>query len=484
MKKTIALALALCITAPNAFAANEFTDLKNDHWAYGVVNTLVDKGTVKGYSDGSFKPDGVVTRAEFAKMMGKGTFETDEPYTDVPSDHWAYEYVITSEIPAFENGTFEPDRGIVRADAIYALWERYGAITVTEVPQFVKNLGSAAAWAYSYGIMTGDDGIDLRLEDTITRAEAAALIVRAENSKSNIGFAAAIPDSTCKTVYNATKAFENEYSADSYITYGEFARATVLLCHSQVSQDYTDLAVKKLYESDYAKDMYVIGFYALGEDIINAEKEKQNISRADAKKCLEKIVAVMRTGKQPDFSLCLYENTDMTQPVTRKELSAMLVQLDEIIGLNDSYLVSADSDGKYKRLNVKTKKSNLPLNAELYKSVLKDIPSVVYNEDLSSASAVPNDNYFFAQSFSSLFLNQCDKLVAAAKSEYSSDITLTYYPSLCYNNGKGFTMILKVEILSGNTSAEELFGSVIIPGTSSGNTFFVKINTNGYAINE
>lgn len=483
MKKAVAIALAICFAAPNAFAASEFTDLKSDHWAYSVVNTLVDKGTVKGYEDGSFKPDGNVTRAEFAKMMGKGTQTWDEPYADVPADHWAYDYVMSSEIPIYEDDKFEPDTDITRDDAIYALWERNGSISVKEMPQFVTAQGSAAAWAYSYGIMTGDDGIDLRLSDTITRAEAAALIVRAENSKTNLGFASAIPDSTCKTVYDGTRAFASEYSADSNITYGEFARAAVQLCHSQVNADYTDLVAKKLYESDYAKDMYVIGFYALGEDMITAEKEKQNVTREDAKKCLEKIVGVMRTAKQPDYSLCLYGDTDWTKPITRKELASMLVQLDEKIGLENAYEAEGKNDGNYKRLNMKMKKSNLPTSAASYKSVLDGIPSSVYDVDLSAAKLTPNDNYYFAQTFADVLLKQCDLLVNAAKSEYGTDIKITYYPTLCYDSGTGFTMILKIEKLSGTKTAEELFGSVLIPNTQSGNTFFVKIDTNGYVLN-
>ena len=80
-------------------------------------------------------------------------------------------------------------------------------------------------------------------------------------------------------------------------------------------------------------------------------------------------------------------------------------------------------------------------------------------------------------------LKQCDTLVNAAKSEYATDIKITYYPTLCYDNGTGFTMILKVEKLSGTKTAEEMFGSVLIPNTQSGNTFFVKINTKGYLAN-
>lgn len=474
MKKTIALALALCLTAPTAFAATEFTDLKNDHWAYNVVNTLVDKGTVKGYADGSFQPDGVVTRAEFAKMMGKGTVTADTAYTDVPADHWAYDYVMTSEIPSESDGNFAPDEGIIRNDAIYALWERYGAVTVKEIPSFIKDYGDAAAWAYSYGIMTGDDGIDLRLDDTITRAEAAALIVRAENSKTNLGFASAIPDSTCKTLFDSTRAFSSAYSADSGITYGEFARAVDLLCYSQVQPEYTHFVANKLYESEYARDMYVIGFYALGEDMINAEKEKADVTREDAKKCLEKIVAVMRSPRPVNLSLCLYEDTDWSKTITHKELASMLVQLDELIGLEDAYTVTGEPDSNYELSNVRIKKSGLPETAALYKSVLADVPESVYGIDVSNAKITPFDNYYFAQTFSSLFVNQCKQLVAAAKSEYASDIKITYYPTLCYSGENGFTSILKVENVSGTKTPEELFGDAVIPGTSNGNIFFVQ----------
>lgn len=484
MKKTIALGLAICFMSTNAFAAVDFTDLKDDHWAYGVVNTLVDKGTVKGYEDGSFKPDGTVTRAEFAKMMGTGTIKWDEPYSDVPSGHWAYDYVMTSEIPAATENTFEPDTAILRDDAIYALWERYGSKTVKDMPGFVTKQGSAAAWAYSYGIMTGDDGIDLRLSDTITRAEAAALIVRADKSQTNMGFAAAMPESTAKIVFESTGAFASEYSNEANITYGEFARAVVQLCHSQVNPDYTNLAAEKLYESEYARDMYVIGNYALGKDIVNADKEKELVTRADAKECFEKIVAVMRTGKQTDFSLCLYEETDFSKTITHKEIAAMLVQLDEIIGLENSYTALGTDDETYARTNEKIKKSSLPASAGSYKAILNDIPESVYAIDLSSAKTLPKDQYYFSQMFAPLFLKQCDKLVSAAKTEYGTDIKLVYYPTLCFDNGSGFTMILKAEILSGTKTAQELFGSVLIPNTIDGNTFFVKINTNGYSINE
>lgn len=58
--------------APSAEAAttsNSFSDVKSTHWAYSAVQKAVAKGYVDGYTNGTFKPDTSVSRAEFVKMV-------------------------------------------------------------------------------------------------------------------------------------------------------------------------------------------------------------------------------------------------------------------------------------------------------------------------------------------------------------------------------------------------------------------------------
>lgn len=50
-------------------ASLQFTDVKSSHWAYSAVQQAVSKGYIDGYTNGTFKPDVSVTRAEFAKMV-------------------------------------------------------------------------------------------------------------------------------------------------------------------------------------------------------------------------------------------------------------------------------------------------------------------------------------------------------------------------------------------------------------------------------
>jgi len=50
-------------------AGTQFSDVKSSHWAYSAVQKAVAKGYVDGYTNGTFKPDTSVSRAEFVKMV-------------------------------------------------------------------------------------------------------------------------------------------------------------------------------------------------------------------------------------------------------------------------------------------------------------------------------------------------------------------------------------------------------------------------------
>lgn len=67
MKKIIAAAAAVVLLSQNAYAA-EFSDTSG-HWAQIDINRLSDKGIINGMGDGSFYPEGDVTRAQYLKMM-------------------------------------------------------------------------------------------------------------------------------------------------------------------------------------------------------------------------------------------------------------------------------------------------------------------------------------------------------------------------------------------------------------------------------
>ena len=97
MKRFLSAVLVIVMLAAtcNTALAVSFSDT-GDHWAKGSVDYLTGKGVVNGYTDGTFKPNNKVSRAEFIKMLD-ATFglsaTTSIRFTDVESSAWFYPFV-------------------------------------------------------------------------------------------------------------------------------------------------------------------------------------------------------------------------------------------------------------------------------------------------------------------------------------------------------------------------------------------------------
>ena len=102
---------------------NSYPDVNTGDWFMNAVSTL-DNGTILlGYPDGTFKPNGKITRAEFASIAVRfdtsATGEVSSPFTDI-SGHWAEENIKKAYelgyISGYPDGTFKPDAPITRAE--------------------------------------------------------------------------------------------------------------------------------------------------------------------------------------------------------------------------------------------------------------------------------------------------------------------------------------------------------------------------------
>ncbi|WP_437127846.1 S-layer homology domain-containing protein, partial [Pyramidobacter piscolens] len=73
MKKMLAVvaAASLAAVAAPAFAANPFSDVPMNHWAYDAVEQLSAKGILEGYPNGTFKGNRAMTRYEIATMVAR-----------------------------------------------------------------------------------------------------------------------------------------------------------------------------------------------------------------------------------------------------------------------------------------------------------------------------------------------------------------------------------------------------------------------------
>ena len=79
MKKSLVLAMALSLgIAGTAFAANPFSDVPANHWAYASVSKLAQAGVIDGYGDDTFRGGKSITRYEMAQMVAKAMVKADK----------------------------------------------------------------------------------------------------------------------------------------------------------------------------------------------------------------------------------------------------------------------------------------------------------------------------------------------------------------------------------------------------------------------
>lgn len=106
-----------------------FFDVPKKHWASGYISEAVKDGIVKGYPDGTFKPNGRITRAEGAVIIARflnlpepKLFEP--PFPDVPGRHWAARQIMSAKeagLLQYITGYFDLTKPLTRAEVVEML---------------------------------------------------------------------------------------------------------------------------------------------------------------------------------------------------------------------------------------------------------------------------------------------------------------------------------------------------------------------------
>ncbi|OKP93860.1 InlB B-repeat-containing protein, partial [Paenibacillus sp. P46E] len=171
----------------------ELADTKG-HWAEKTIDTFVKLHVIEGYNDGTFKPDGDITRAEFAVILGrvfdiKSGSNTGVTFKDVGS-HWAKgaieKLAEAGVISGYEDVTFKPDKTITREEMVVLLSRILNLNTLTKDTtkgNFDDLKGSYAANEIKAeaqaGIISGKGDGKFDTKSNATRAEALQIILNA-----------------------------------------------------------------------------------------------------------------------------------------------------------------------------------------------------------------------------------------------------------------------------------------------------------------
>ncbi|MBD1914549.1 MULTISPECIES: S-layer homology domain-containing protein [Cyanophyceae] len=179
--------------APVVPVPSRFADL-GSHWATPYIEALADRGLVKGYGNGTYRPQETINRGQFAALVA-ASYSNFDPvrgavtFVDVPPTHWAANAIDQAQRKGFLGGypdqTFRPNQGMVRVQAIVAV-----ATGLKLLPAPASGLGvyrdraqipsyaiDALASATRAGLVINHPDPELlRPLETMTRAEVAVLI--------------------------------------------------------------------------------------------------------------------------------------------------------------------------------------------------------------------------------------------------------------------------------------------------------------------
>lgn len=190
---SFSLFIASFVFIGNTFAAS-FIDVSPTHPNYNAIEFLKSKSIIKGYADGSFKPNQEVNRVEALKMIFTAagistTIPTVSQFPDVSLDTWFAPYVMTGKSKNIINGdsatgNFAPSRTVKKVEFVKMLLLSFQK----DVSKHLNKTGVATdvsdgAWYIPYvsyaktiNIIVPNAENKIYPEKTLTRAECAEII--------------------------------------------------------------------------------------------------------------------------------------------------------------------------------------------------------------------------------------------------------------------------------------------------------------------
>ncbi len=197
MKKALILILVLLLylglTPVKSLAAEGIKDI-NGHWAQAQIERWADDGLITGYTDGQFKPDEPITRAEFVSLVNRAynieKKDSRNPFSDVKPPDWFFGEVLSGKaagyIAGYPDGTFKPHNNISRQEAAViivkllnlAAEEEEGSMFFTDYPNVDQWAQGSIRLVIAHGIMSGFPDNTFKAKNNITRAETVAALNR------------------------------------------------------------------------------------------------------------------------------------------------------------------------------------------------------------------------------------------------------------------------------------------------------------------
>ncbi|MBM6850848.1 S-layer homology domain-containing protein [Oscillibacter valericigenes] len=270
MKKLLFSLLAAALTAgllvPSAGAVDTgFSDVPAESALAGEVRKAVDYGLMNGYDNDTFGYGDSMTRAQFTavlvRMMGWGTVTPQTPsYTDVPASHTWYGVIETAAAHdvADAGGAFRPSDPVTRGEMaellVRALGLKGAAERLNDTSSTYSRIHSGTpfidlpegkagyiAIAYRIGMTNGTSPTTFSPDNTATRAQAAAMLVRVHEKMHQL------PDYVHG--FYAISSYSQLHLAEDYTAIGNLADRIILMAYDYDAKDMSDFTKTTYYQT-------------------------------------------------------------------------------------------------------------------------------------------------------------------------------------------------------------------------------------------
>lgn len=196
MRKILLTLLTAFLFTTIAFGATTFKDINSSAWYYSSVSAVAEKGLIKGYEDGTFRPNNTLTYGEFIKMMTIAVSGQDVG-NSTDGSYWAMSYYNRGLELKLYDKTDIGFNAISMKDVLSSRIDRrhmallignyLGDVKIENYAELLKTvsdvkLGSDYEYeimeAYTVGILNGYSDGTFKPDNTLTRKEAATVLLR------------------------------------------------------------------------------------------------------------------------------------------------------------------------------------------------------------------------------------------------------------------------------------------------------------------
>lgn len=192
--ESVTIAVTFRCTGGELCPSAHLTDVELNAWYHEAVDYVVEHGIMAGVSATAFQPNGSLTRGQVVQILhnleGKPEETAEAPFTDT-AGHWALEAIAwaaqNNVVAGYDDGTFGPEKLVTREEFAqmmynYAKFKGYDLTAGGDLTQF-PDAGAisdwaetALSWANGKGLINGHDNGTIDPQGNTTRAQAASIM--------------------------------------------------------------------------------------------------------------------------------------------------------------------------------------------------------------------------------------------------------------------------------------------------------------------